>query len=90
MNSGDLKPNAFFTTNGADLWILGTFCLTPTCELTNITTGAVERFGMDGLTADGFRKIEPPDIAKGIIEDLARDIISLRKQIEPFLKEPTP
>ena len=87
MNSRDLKPNAFFTTDGTDLWMLGAFCLQPTCELTNIATGAVEGFGMGGLTADRFRKIAPPDIAEGIIEDLERNIISLRRQIEPFLKD---
>lgn len=87
MNSSDLKPDAFFTTNGKDLWFLGTFCMQPTCELTNVATGAVESFGMGGLTADRFRKITPPDIAKGTVEDLARDIISLRRQIKPFIKD---
>lgn len=87
MNSRDLEPKAFFTTDGTDLWILGTFCLHPTCELTNVATGQVEGFGMGGLTAERFRRILPPDIAREAIETMAQEIISLRAQIKPFLKD---
>ncbi len=60
MNSGDLSPNTFFTTDGKDIWKLGTYCMTPTCELTNMETGAVESFGMAGITAGRFHKIKMP------------------------------
>lgn len=69
MNSGDLKPDTFFTTNGKDIWKLGTFCLTPTCELTNPETGQMESFGMDGLTAERFHKIEMPIKSKDTPHD---------------------
>lgn len=64
MNSGDLEPDTFFTTNGKDVWKLGTFCMTPTCELTNLETGEIENFGMDGITAQRFHKITMPAKAK--------------------------
>ncbi len=87
MNSSNLEPNAFFTRDGKDLWMLGTFCLQPTCELTNVATGQTESFGMGGLTAQDFQRIQPPDIALEYLEILAREVISLRRQIELFLKD---
>lgn len=60
MNSSDLEPNSFFTTNGKDIWKLGTFCLSPTCTLINLETGEEESFGMNGFTAQNFNKITMP------------------------------
>ena len=60
MNSTDLKPFAFFTTNGKDVWELGTFIMEPSCELKNLKTGNVESFGMGGLTAQRFHRIKMP------------------------------
>lgn len=73
MNSSDLEPNTFFTTNGKDIWKLGTFCMTPTCELTNLETGQVESFGMNGLTAERFHKILMPMAIKKEAEQIAKE-----------------
>ena len=62
MNASDLEPDALFTTDGKDIWKLKTFCMTPTCELHNLEGDAVESFGMGGLTARRFYKIEMPKI----------------------------
>ena len=64
MNSNDLKPESFFTTNGKDIWKLESFCMTPSCTLKNLETGDVENFGMDGLTAKRFQRITMPEGSK--------------------------
>lgn len=61
MNQRDLGVNAFFTTDGTDVWELLYFCLQPTCRLRNLKTGVEESFGMGGLTAESFYKIQMPD-----------------------------
>ena len=61
MNANDLGANAFFTTDGTDAWKLRSFCMQPTCIL---ETGKSEDFGMGGLTAQSFHKIEMPEEAK--------------------------
>ena len=60
MDSNDLEANALFTTDGTDVWRLKTYCLQPTCQLHNAETGAIEGFGMGGLTARRFHKIKMP------------------------------
>ncbi len=60
MNVEDLKNGKFFTTNGKDIWKLESYCLYPTCTLVNLETGKKESFGLGGLTAQGFLKIEMP------------------------------
>ena len=62
MNREDLEPNAIFTTNGKDIWRLKSFCMEPSCDLLNLESGAVESFGMGGLTAQTFRRITMPEI----------------------------
>jgi len=64
MNSTDLEANAFFTTNGKDIWQLLYFCHYPTCTLKNLTSknGEEEDFGMGGLTAQRFHRIKMPEI----------------------------
>ena len=69
MNSNDLEVPAFFTTNGKDVWELGTFCLSPTCELKNLKTGNIESFGMEGLTAQRFHRITMPIPSPATQED---------------------
>ena len=63
MRSNDLEGNAFFTTDGTDVWELLYYFLQPTCRLKNLQTGKEESFGMGGLTAENFHKIEMPKAA---------------------------
>ena len=62
MNSNDLEPNSFFTTDGTDIWVLGSYYLEPTCTLRKLETDKEEFFGMGGLTAQIFHKIKMPKI----------------------------
>ena len=64
MNANDLGANAFFTTDGTDVWKVRSFCMQPTCILENLETGKSEDFGMGGLIAQSFHKIEMPKEAK--------------------------
>lgn len=73
MNDTDLKLNSFFTTNGKDIWALQSYCMSPTCELKNLLTNQIESFGMNGLTAKRFHKIEMPEAALKK-EDIPDDI----------------
>lgn len=60
MNKNDLELPSFFTTDGTDIWKLRSFCLEPTCDLENMETHKIESFGMGGLTAQGFKRIDMP------------------------------
>ena len=62
MDATNLEPGAFFTTDGTDIWKLQTYCCSPTCELKNLETGCTESFGMNGIMAKRFTRIEMPDI----------------------------
>ena len=64
MNEKDLEIPAYFTTNGKGIWELQGYCLHPTCKLKNLTTGQIEDFGMGGLTAEGFKRIQMPEVEK--------------------------
>ena len=61
MDRNDLEIPAFFTTNGKDIWKLRWFCLEPTCCLENMETHEEQQFGMRGITAQGFRRVEMPE-----------------------------
>lgn len=60
MTSNDLEVGAFFTTNGKDIWKLESYYETPSCSLKNLETGEIADFGMGGLTAQDFHKIQMP------------------------------
>jgi len=61
MDAGDLGDiSTFFTTDGKDVWKLVSCCMTPSCTLENLQTGAKETFGMGGLTAGTFHRIKMP------------------------------
>ena len=60
MDASDLGKDVFFTTNGKDIWKLQSYCLRPTCELLRMSDGMKESFGMGGLTAQRFHRIEMP------------------------------
>ena len=60
MNSSDLKKEAYFTTNGKDVWELESYYLVPSCTMVNLKTGDRMNFGMGALTAASFKKIEMP------------------------------
>ena len=62
MDSKDLEANAFFTTDGKDVWKMLYFCMSPSCRLKNLETGEEESFGINGLTARRFHRIKMPDI----------------------------
>jgi len=56
----DLITNRFFTTTGEDIWKVEWYFTQPSCRLKNLETGDVEEFGMGGLTAQKFHRIEMP------------------------------
>lgn len=60
MNVGDLEVNAFFTTDGKDIWILESCYTVPSCTLRNLITGVKDNFGMNGLTAGRYTKVKMP------------------------------
>lgn len=68
MDVNDLKRErpfpSFFTTTGEDIWELDHFFLTPTAKLKNLKTGETRFFGMGGLTAQEFKRIEMPATIK--------------------------
>jgi hypothetical protein len=59
MTANDLKVGGFFTTNGSDVWKLESYFDGPSCTLRNLETQEVQTFGMNGLTAEEFRKLVP-------------------------------
>lgn len=64
MTKHDLELNAYFTTNGEDIWRIQSYCLEPTCLLRNLETGKEESFGMGGITANSFKRISMPIVNK--------------------------
>lgn len=60
MNSKDLRANSFFTTDGTDIWALRAHYVGPSCDLENLETKKTRNFGMGGLTAQSFHRIEMP------------------------------
>lgn len=65
MNQSDLETGTFFTTNGKDIWHLVSYFREPSCTLEKMNdTSQVETFGLNGLTAQNFHKIEMPKIAQ--------------------------
>lgn len=72
MNTNDFVLNAFFTTNGKDVWKLESFIMEPSCRLKNLETGKVEDFGMSGLTARSFHRILMPKEIKEEAERMAK------------------
>lgn len=61
MNASDLRLGKFFTTDGTDIWELGTYFDGPSCTLENLKTGDKETFGMGGLTAQRFKEVIMPE-----------------------------
>jgi hypothetical protein len=65
MKINDLEKGGFFTTNGKDIWRLVSWFREPSCTLENMDKKTqVETFGMNGLTAQNFHRIEMPEIAQ--------------------------
>ena len=65
MDSSDLEKGGFFTTNGKDIWRLVCWFREPSCTLENMDDSArVENFGLNGLTAQNFHRIEMPEIVE--------------------------
>jgi hypothetical protein len=61
MNGNDLEVDAFFTTNGKDIWKLKTFFNEPSCLLENMDdTATREEFGVSSLAAQRFHRIKMP------------------------------
>ena len=60
MDVSDLELNAFFTTDGTDIWALESYYSGPSCRLKNLKTGDVQDFGMEGITASDFKRITMP------------------------------
>lgn len=57
MDSNDLEGEALFTTNGKDAWKMQGYFSGPSCTLKNLETGEVQTFGMNGLTAQSFKRL---------------------------------
>lgn len=66
MNVNDLRDetiNLYFTTNGTDIWKLKSFFDGPSCTMENMETKEKSTFGMNGLTAQEFHRIQMPEEA---------------------------
>ena len=67
MDSSDLAADAFFTTDGKDIWKLRTYCMHPTCRLENLENpDQIESFGMGGLAAQRFHRIKMPETSSTV------------------------
>lgn len=66
MNVNDLRDETiylYFTTDGTDVWKLKSFFDGPSCTLENVETKETSIFGMGGLTAKEFHRIQMPEAA---------------------------
>lgn len=75
IDKSDLKLSNYFTTDGKDIWAVELYCLEPTVTLKNLKTGAIESFGLNGLTAEKYHKIDMPKIGDPT-EDAESSILS--------------
>lgn len=57
MTANDLEGEALFTIDGKDVWKLQGFFIDPSCTLKNLETGELQTFGMNGLTAQAFKRL---------------------------------
>ena len=60
MKASDLDMDTFYTTTGKDIWKMVGFYTTPSCTIENVDTKETMNFGMNGLTAKSFHRIEMP------------------------------
>ena len=58
---------ALFEKDDKTVWVLESFCAGPSCRMREIKTGNVESFGLNGLTARSFKKIEVPDSVRNLL-----------------------
>ncbi len=62
IDTKDFELGGFFTTDGADIWKMVSYCMEPTCTLKNVgNPSESQTFGMDGVTARSFHKIPMPE-----------------------------
>ena len=50
----------YFTTDGKDVWILDGFFDVPSCTLKNLQNSEKSTFGLNGIMANDFHRIEMP------------------------------
>lgn len=59
MDASDLEEvGALFTYKGEPGWRVRSYCPSPTCDMYNEHTGQVLSFGMGGLTASDFVRVQ--------------------------------
>ena len=64
MNGNDLEVNAYFTTNGKDVWKLVSYFSEPSCRLANMDDMAIiEEFGILSRAAQRFHRIKMPEVS---------------------------
>ena len=79
MDSGDLGPDTFFTTDGKDIWKLDSYYTGPSCTLKNIETGDTKTFGMRCTIAESFHRITIPHI---VVDAILIDSLGSRSNKE--------
>ena len=73
MNTNDLEVNAYFTTNGKDIWKLASYFSEPSCRLVNMDdTAIIEEFGISSRNAQRFHRIQMPKEIKEEAETRAK------------------
>ena len=60
MNASDLTMGAYFTTTGKDIWKLDGYFDMPSCTLRRLDEPGEETFGMGGVIAESFKRIDMP------------------------------
>ena len=65
MDANDLEVGKFFTRDGEDMWVVESYFSTPSCTLRNLITGIKETFGMGGLTAASFKRVDMEPYREG-------------------------
>lgn len=59
MTASDFEGRGLYTTDGKDCWQMQHYFMVPSCTLKNLETGEIQTFGVNGLTADTFKKLVP-------------------------------
>jgi len=58
MNKEEMEKYNFWTTGNDDIWVMESYCLTPSCRLRNLEAGKIKDFGLGGITAQEFKPIK--------------------------------
>ena len=58
MDSSDLGEHITPFEHNGEIWLLESHCMQPTCTMINPATGQRQSFGMGGITASEFKRLD--------------------------------